>query len=198
LLIATQIESCVEWRRHVHLAAEARESLRTEIQQNLEDLNAALPALDAWRKEISDDLKAVQNIEAHPNDPAVQNAQLSVGAHGLTLRNTAWKTAESTGALAYMPYDEARRYAQIYEAQKKLLNLQEPPAEDAARAMGLISSYGDMKRISADQARALANEFGQSAFHLASGSAVLKENIEVNQAFLEGREPKGDFSESVK
>src|SRR5579863_3673394 len=87
LLIATQIEACVEWRHHVHLAEEARESLRVEIQQNLEDL------------------KVVQNIEAHPNEPAAQHASLSVGAHGLTLRNTAWKTAESTGALAYMPYD---------------------------------------------------------------------------------------------
>jgi hypothetical protein len=198
LLIATQIESCVEWRHHVHLAEEARESLRTEIQQNLGDLKAALPALDAWRKEIADDLKVVQNIQAHPNDPAAQHASLSVGAHGLALRNTAWKTAESTGALAYMPYDEARRYAQIYEAQQRLLRLQDPPAEDGARAMGLIASYGDMKKITAEQARALADQFGQSAFHLAAGSAVLKENIEVNQGFLEGREPKGDFSESVK
>src|SRR5579863_1359782 len=73
LLIATQIEACVEWRHHVHLAEEARESLRVEIQQNLEDLKAALPALDAWRKEIADDLKVVQNIEAHPNEPAAQH-----------------------------------------------------------------------------------------------------------------------------
>ncbi len=198
LLIATQIESCVEWRHHVHLAEEARASLRVEIQQNLGDLKAALPALLAWRKQVADDLQVVQNIEEHPNDKAAQNASLHIGSQGMLLRNTAWRTAESTGALAYMPYDEARRYAQIYEAQERLLRLQDGPAEDAARAMGLVASGGDMKRITAEQARALANEFGRSAFHLAAGTAVLKENIEVNQAFLEGREPQGTFSETVK
>ena len=35
LLIATQIESCVEWRHHVHVAREAREALREEIELNL-------------------------------------------------------------------------------------------------------------------------------------------------------------------
>jgi hypothetical protein len=34
LLIATQIESCVEWRHHMHLAEEARVALRAEIEHN--------------------------------------------------------------------------------------------------------------------------------------------------------------------
>jgi hypothetical protein len=44
LLIATQIDSCMEWRSHVHLAAEARASLRVEIENNLKDMQDA--ALD--------------------------------------------------------------------------------------------------------------------------------------------------------
>jgi len=48
LLIATQIESCVEWRHHVHLAEEARASLRVEIQKNFDDLKAAEPGLQSW------------------------------------------------------------------------------------------------------------------------------------------------------
>jgi hypothetical protein len=43
LLIATQIEACMEWRGHVHLAAEARTSLRAAIAHNLEDLKGEVP-----------------------------------------------------------------------------------------------------------------------------------------------------------
>ena len=121
LLIATQIESCVEWRDHVHLAEEARASLKSEIQQNLADLKNAAPEMEKWRKEVADDLGVMANIQAHPTDKAAQKASLSVNSHGIALRDTAWKTAETTGALAYMPYDEAQRCAQIYKAQADLM-----------------------------------------------------------------------------
>lgn len=200
LLIATQIESCVDWRHHVHLAEEARTSLRAEIEHNLGDLQAASKAVEEWRKQVGADLETMQKILAHPNDKAAQNASLTIGAHGLSLRDTAWRTAQSTGALAYMPYAEAQRYAQIYEAQAHLLVLEQAPAEDAARAYGLVAKIApdQTSHITGEQAANLAQVFGQQAFHLANGTAVLKENIELNQAFLEGREPKGSFSEGLQ
>jgi hypothetical protein len=198
LLIATQIESCMEWRHHVHLAAEAREKLRDEISHNVKDLEQAQPALDEWRKQVSDDISAMERIQQHPADTAAQEASITVSGHGMSLRNTAWKTAESTGALAYMPYDEALRYTEIYQAQAELAAVGQKPMEDMARAMGLVTKFGRPKRISPDQATALAEPFGQAAFHLADAAAILKKNIELNKAFLEGREPKGSFEENVR
>ncbi len=198
LLIATQIESCVEWRHHVHLAEEARASLRVEIQKNLDDLRAAEPALESWRKEVRADLDALAKIQAHPDDKAAQHASLSVSANGLTLSNTAWKTAESTGALAYMPYSEAQHYARIYQAQEHLLAIQESPINNMAHVIGLVSSFSDTTTITPQQASDLAQPLGQVAFLLADATVVMKENIELNQAFLEGREPQGDFSEKLK
>ena len=49
LLIAVQIESLVEWRHHLHLAAEARAALRVEIESNLKDLKNVQPGLKTWR-----------------------------------------------------------------------------------------------------------------------------------------------------
>ena len=63
LLIATQIESCVEWRHHVHLAQEARASLRLEIEHNLSDLKEARTGLKLWRKQVRADLLAMQRIQ---------------------------------------------------------------------------------------------------------------------------------------
>jgi hypothetical protein len=200
LLIATQIESCMEWRHHVHVADEARASLREEIEKNLADLKLAAPSLQAWRKEVADDLSAMAKIQDNPKDKDAQSASMSVNSHGITLRNTAWKTAETTGALAYMPYEEAQRYARIYQAQADLLALQDKPTEDVARIFGLIAKFNmaGNKAFSADEASELAERLGEMQLHLAAGSAFLKENIEVNSAFLEGREAKGDFSEQLK
>jgi hypothetical protein len=57
----------------------------------------------------------MQRIQSHPEDPAAQHASVALNFHSMTLRDTAWKTAEATGALAWMPYDEAQRYAEIYQ-----------------------------------------------------------------------------------
>jgi hypothetical protein len=200
LLIATQIESCMEWRHHVHLADEARTSLREEIEQNLKDLQQDGPSLQKWRQEITDDLNAMDGIRANPNDPAAQHSSLSVMSHAITLRDTAWKTAQATGALAYMPYDEAQSYARIYKAQDDLNALQLRPAEDVARIFGLIRRFdwGPKSHITPDQASQMSDLLGQMQLHLPLGSAVFNENLEVNQAFVEGRKPKDNFTETLK
>lgn len=199
LLIATQIESCMEWRHHVHLAEEARNSLRQEIEQNLKDLKDAQPGLKAWRDEVNADLATMQRIQEKPDDAAAQKGKLTVSTHFMSLRDTAWRTAESTGALGYMPYDEAQRYARIYKAQAELLAAQEKPTEDAAGIFGLIARFHwhDDQKVTAEQASAVAERLGQAQLHLAAGSVLLRENIEVNQAFLDNREPKSDFGENI-
>lgn len=199
LVIATQIETFVEWRHHVHLAEEARASLHSEIQQNLADLKSAEAGLRTWRLEIADDLKAVEKICDNPNDKAARKVNLRLAARGTSLNNTAWKTAESTGALAFMPYDEARRYAEIYEAQSQLMALQGPPAEDVARVLGLIDKFHfhANSELTPEQASEMAEQLGLAQFHLAQAGAVLKKNIELNQAMLEHRAPKEDFTESL-
>ena len=199
LLIATQIESCVEWRHHVHLAEEARAQLRTEIEQNLKQLKAAQPNLKRWRASVEADLAAVGKIQEHPSDRSSQHTNLVVNSGGISLRDTAWKTAESTGALAYMPYDEARRYASIYQAQAALKAMEDKPEEDVANILGLIEKFHitDTKRISGEEASALAERFGQMRVHLASGDVALRVCIEVSQAFLENRAPQEDFHETL-
>jgi hypothetical protein len=199
LLIATQIESCVEWRHHVHLAEQARASLRIEIEHNLKDLKAAEAGLKQRREEVEKDLKVVQRIQKQPNDTAAQHSGLELNSGGLRLSDTAWRTSQSTGALAYMPYDEAEKYASIYEYQTMLLAAEDRPVEDVAGIMGLISRYhwGESGKVTAEQASALAERFGQMRIHQADDEVLLKECIELSQAFLENRIPKGDFSERL-
>jgi len=201
LLIATQIESCVEWRAHRHIAAEAREALHKEIAGNLKTLRGAAPGLKQWKAQVNDGIAVMLRIIDHPNDPAAQHGSLSVGCSGITLDNTAWKTAESTGALDYMPYEEASAYVNIYQAQERLLAAEGLPCADAAATFGILSQYHlDAKapKFSMEDATAIANKLGEMKFHLGFGSAIFDENIELNAAFIEGRKPRSDFTASFR
>ena len=201
LLIAVQIESCVEWRHHLHLAEEARVALRAEIENNLNALRGVQPGLKVWRDQIDADLAAMKRIQEHPNDPAAQHASLVVHSGGVTLDDTAWRTAQSTGALAYMPYEEAERYTNIYQAQSNLQAMEDKPMEDVAVILGLIKKFNfDAKssKITAEQAGALAEKFGQMRLHLATGDTLLRIDIENSAAFLENRQPNKDFSFNLK
>lgn len=192
LLIATQIESCVEWRHHVHLAAGARQSLRAEIQSNLNDLKRMQPGLKEWRGQIDTDLALMERIQEHPEDMKNQHATMALSFSVVSMSDTAWRTAQSTGALAYMPYEEAQRYTAIYQAQAALMALEDKPVEDVAAINGLIAKYNihssQSGKITREQASALAEKLGAMQMHLSVGSGLLEEDIEQSQAFLENRE----------
>ena len=200
LLIATQIESCVEWQHHVHLAEEARADLRAEIKSNLEALKAAQPAVKQWRATINADLEAMQRIQEYPADSKAQHTSLTIKSSGMTLSDTVWRTAQSTGALAYMPYEEAERYSSIYQAQAALLAYQEKPADDVAGILGLITRYHwvGKRRITEEQASMIAERLGEMQLHLATGDLLLQRTIETSSAYLENRKARDSFTESVK
>jgi hypothetical protein len=200
LLIATQIESCMEWRHHVHLAEDARTSLHWEILRNLADMKDAQSGQTKWRQEVGDDLKALSRIQDHPNDPDAQHAKLAFNFHSIDLRDTAWRTAQTTGALAYMPYEEAQRYSEIYRSQDQFLATQEKPRDDVAYLIGLLTrfNWNDKSKITVDQAGQMAERLGQMKLHIVTGDLLLKKSIEKADAFLQNRPAREDFTENIK
>jgi hypothetical protein len=200
LLIATQIESCMEWRHHVHLAEDARTSLHQEIVRNLADMKEAQSGQMKWRQEVEDDLRALSRIQDHPNDPGAQHAKLAFNFHSIDLRDTAWRTAQTTGALAYMPYEEAQRYSEIYRTQDQFLASQEKPREDVAYLVGLLTrfNWNDKTKITVDQAGQMAERLGQMKLHIVTGDLLLKKSIEKADAFVQNRVAREDFTENIK
>jgi hypothetical protein len=100
-----------------------------------------------------------------------------------------------------MPYEEAEQYSSIYQTQASLLALQSKPTEDAVGIIGLTARYNfhssPSSRLTVEQAGALAEKFNQMRTHLMNGNLVLRESMELNQAFLENRKPSGDFTEQL-
>jgi hypothetical protein len=190
LLIAVGIEGCVELHREHKLVQEARETMREEIQHNSDQMKDAVGKLDKQTEAMKKNIATLTRIQENPKDKAAQDAQINADFSIIGLRETAWKTAQTTGALSYMPYAEAQRYSDVYGAQKDLLDQQNKILEDEAEFIGLMkkTNFGHTD-ITVEQASLALERFGVWQAHLAYVDLMAKVTAQTDQAFLEGKEP---------
>lgn len=198
LLIAVGIEGLVELHREHKLVKEARQTLRDEIQFNVETMDAALPGIEAEKAAMVDNIGLLKRIVENPQDKGAQHGSLNAGFAAVGLRDTAWKTAQATGALAYMPYDEAQRYADIYGAQQSFRTQQEKLLEDESQLLGVFAKtdfgHGDITPAEAEMA---LERFGIWRGHLLYLGLMAKVAAASDQAFLEGKEAPESMSETI-
>jgi hypothetical protein len=118
LLIALSLEGCVEFWHHRSLVHEAEESLQTEIRANAEELQGALDDVRKERELLRQDIAVMKKIIANPKE--TNRETMTINFRIRTFNNVSWKTAESTGALSYMPYERAKEYSNLYGAQNEI------------------------------------------------------------------------------
>ncbi|MFZ1086096.1 MAG: hypothetical protein WAN35_14110, partial [Terracidiphilus sp.] len=171
----------MEWRHHVHLAEEARMELRAEIESNLKQLKEHQPEVKKCRQTIDTSLIVLALYQVNQGVSKERKDQIGFCSRGVELSDTAWKTAQTTGALAYMPYEEAEEYASIYQAQSKLNAMEEKPVESGAGFLGLMTKFhkhmGEMS-LTAGQASDLAEILGQMRMQMALADTQLQNVIE--------------------
>ena len=189
LLIAVGIEGCVELHREHKLVREARETMREEIQHNANEMKDALEKLDQQTATMKKNIETLTGIQENPKDKEAQNASISADFSVVGLRDTAWKTAQTTGALSFMPYAESQRYSNVYGSQQDFLNQQDKILEDEAQFIGLMAktNFGH-KDITSEQASLALERFGVWQAHLAYVDLMAKVTAQTDQAFLEGKD----------
>jgi hypothetical protein len=64
---------------------------------------------------------------------------MNTSVNGANLSSTSWTTASATGALGYMSYAEAKRFAKAYDIQALLLRTQEDEFRTASSALAIIA-----------------------------------------------------------
>jgi hypothetical protein len=115
LMIALSLEGCVEWRHHRNLVHEAQASLQTEIAANAREVQKALDNVREEQKVLRQDVVMLRKIIANPRTP---NQETPVIKFNLpSFDEVSWETAKSTGALSYMPYEQAHEYSELYNQQ---------------------------------------------------------------------------------
>lgn len=137
LLIALGLESLVEWRHHVHLGHQAAETMRRELEANRKDLSQTLGNVPAEQRNLKNLLEfSRQKEKGTPTDLH----SLRMGMIIATLHDASWQTASATGALSYLPYEEAERFAAAYTLQKQFLDLQNSAMQPAIALESLLGT----------------------------------------------------------
>jgi hypothetical protein len=189
LLIAVGIEGCVELHREHKLVKEARATMREEIEDNSKVMEGAVVDLQKAKRQIQKNMDVLTRIQVNPKDQESDGPGLDASFANKTLKETAWKTAETTGALGYMPYTEAQKYADLYQAQDAFLAAQDKIVEDEAQLLGVIGKtnfgHGSATR---EQASLMMERFGIWQAHLGYLDLMAKLTSLSDKAFLEGKE----------
>jgi hypothetical protein len=134
LLIALSLEGTVEWFHHRHLMHEAKAALLKEIQSNAAGMPARLSSLQQQQAALKADIASLNKLIAHPESKT--HDSMSIGFDIFGFASVSWTTAQTTGAITYMPYELAEQYSDIYSEQA-LIELQVQQAtRDITVAMG--------------------------------------------------------------
>lgn len=134
LLIALGLEGCVERAHQRHLVHEAQDSLRIEIQNNSRSIASALDELNNQQAELKHDVDVLKYIAANKKAPKNSSMRINFRVHSLT--DVAWKTAQTTAAVSFMPYSQVQEYAGIYDLQGKLSSAEQLAVRDATMSLG--------------------------------------------------------------
>jgi hypothetical protein len=200
LLIALGIDNFTEWRNHQALVEDARHVLRTEIEENAARMDASLKQIASEQRRMQANVDAMAPFQRGREGPRYDALPLGGTLLDLPLLDTGWRTAQTTGALSYMPYEEARVYNEIYSMQARLRASQQLIGEDAALNFGIARRFnipGDAQ-LTAEQAAAFAERFGIWQVHLLELSLYAKYLAELQRAYLENRAPRPMNRESMR
>lgn len=160
ILIALGLEQAVEWYHHRELANEARETIAGELRANKNTLDRQLANFPKFR---ADAVKAFRFISDYRNHGKTDVQWTGAFYYSAPLRTTSWSTAQTLGALAFMPYSEVEKFANLYRAQEDYLAAQDITYEALISAAGIITAQ---KQVN-DDARAYYREISQGEYDTA-------------------------------
>jgi hypothetical protein len=115
LLIAIGLEQTVEHFHHKHQVAEVRDSLNVERRFNANRFGVLTDEFRRFTPKLETNLAVFTYLRGHPNAPVADwPGKLDWLALNLGFLDAAWKTAEQSTILQYMPRAEVQRNSELY------------------------------------------------------------------------------------
>jgi hypothetical protein len=144
LLIALSLERCVEWQHHRHLAHQTKVSLGNEIRGNAKEVEVALGDLQKMLDQLKGDVAVLNTILANPKKPNREDIRFDYKIRWFN--DVRWRTAQTTTALSYLPYDEALEFSNIYDQQDDIDLSEHQAIRDVVVAVGPLQNLkaGDL------------------------------------------------------
>ena len=154
VLIALFFEGLVEWNQNRQPANEATAMIRREMADNHRELDELLAEYDTRRQHLQNALRLANELLRTGKSDI---NEFNVGRSFAELNSASWQTAERTGALRYMDYDEVRRFATVYEMQQVFTNLQRRFIDRFA-AIGAVIAEGSPHDAAPEDLRAFRQQ----------------------------------------
>ena len=159
LLIALSLEGCVEWQHHRHLVHEAEAGLHVEIKGNADRLKGIQDDIHKQQANLRHDVEVLKSVIATHALP--KHGEMEIAFHISGFEDVSWKTAQTTGALSYMAYPEAQKYADIYDLQSEVYVAEKQAARDAILSLGpFVTSTGKDEVPSTEDAKSVIDHIG--------------------------------------
>jgi hypothetical protein len=114
LLIALGLEGVVEWGHHRSLVREARKDIREEFEINHQLVSKNLASVHADEQRIAADIKTLVSLRAGKK---IQHGELAYTVTWSSFGDSAWKTAQTSGALGYIDFKSAQELSDVYAEQ---------------------------------------------------------------------------------
>ena len=136
VLIALSIEGLTEWNHHRLLVREAKETIGREIADNKSALARHFSEWDRSTEgidkalQLANELLATRKTDIHT---------IELGYHLSSLSDASWRTAERTGALAYMDYADVQDYAKLYGEQDLYVSQQRRVLDRTVSALSMVT-----------------------------------------------------------
>lgn len=156
ILIALALDGMVTWAHHRILVREARANIATELRNNKETIQKAVPEIQARQKQLEDMISTIDQVEKTRKLPA---GHVGYGFASYELYSTAWKTASVSGAVTHMDYEQLKDYTDAYDLQQDFLMVQAQgftSVGNLAAALRVLNQ--DMTKVSAERLEDIQRE----------------------------------------
>ncbi len=153
LLLAIGLEQTVEYFHHRHQVAETRRALEIEKRVNIRRFAIETQEFRRYLPTLEMNLKIYQYLREHPGAAEDQwPGKFSWSSLNISYVDSAWKTAQQSNVLQYMPQAEVTKYGTIYERLDGLSKLTNDLLADAKSKISLVNiQQPDPRKLSIAQ-----------------------------------------------
>jgi len=144
VLIALLIDGLAETRSNRELVENARQTIRRELADNKKDLEATLSGIAADQEGMRNAIKFADEMLS-AKKTKINSLQLHYNVAD-QVSDSSWRTAERTGALALMDYEEVQRYSRVYDFQDLFMQQQRHTLTQVVVAGGIFQAGFDIER----------------------------------------------------
>ena len=140
VLIALLLNSLVEWNNNRALVEQARSTIKREVEANLKELEGLPDSVKRSGGDLENALRLANDLIATGKTDV---RSLNLNFNLATLNSSGWQSADRTGALGHMDYDEVQEYSELYTMQELFESQQRKAVDLVAAGSAFISPAFD-------------------------------------------------------